>query len=259
MEPCRRSRRRGSRRRGGTRMRRRPRRCGWCAPCERSWAPSTARSSGSRPSWATGRVGASVGQAGRDRRRSRAGVEYVGAGPDQGARAGGPRTAASERDPEEGSQFLRGGARPPTPQVVAFIDANRGVVVDDFTLTVESICTVLAGAGVKVAVSTYYAFKARPASARAQADASCGRRCEGCGRTTTASTVHGSCGRPLVGPGTTSGVTRSPGSCAPRACRAPPGRSGCARRVPTRSRRGIRTWSSGTSPRPARTSCGSPT
>ncbi len=43
--------------------------------------------------------------------------------------------------------------------------------MDDFTLTVESICTVLAGAGVKVAVSTYYAFKARPASARAQADA----------------------------------------------------------------------------------------
>ncbi|GII98220.1 putative transposase [Sediminihabitans luteus] len=41
-------------------------------------------------------------------------------------------------------------------------------------LTVESICTVLRAAGVQVAVSTYYAAKARPPSARAVRDAEVG-------------------------------------------------------------------------------------
>ncbi len=54
--------------------------------------------------------------------------------------------------------------------MIAFIDANRGDVVDGVTLTVESICTVLRAAGVQVAVSTYYAAKKRPASARAIRD-----------------------------------------------------------------------------------------
>ncbi|WP_139820890.1 IS3 family transposase [Krasilnikoviella flava] len=69
------------------------------------------------------------------------------------------------------AKFLRGGARPPAQEVVAFIDANRGDVVDGARLTVESICTVLRAAGVQVAVSTYYAAKKRPASARALRDA----------------------------------------------------------------------------------------
>lgn len=41
-------------------------------------------------------------------------------------------------------------------------------------LTVESICAVLSAAGVKVAVSTYYAAKKRPPSARAVRDADLG-------------------------------------------------------------------------------------
>ena len=43
----------------------------------------------------------------------------------QGARAGDPRTQARQRDSEASGEFLRGGARPPTQEIVAFIDANR--------------------------------------------------------------------------------------------------------------------------------------
>ncbi|WP_096867509.1 IS3 family transposase [Mycolicibacter icosiumassiliensis] len=63
------------------------------------------------------------------------------------------------------AKFLRGGARPPTPQIVAFIDANR----EEFG--VEPICTVLREAGVSVAPSTYYDTKTRKPSARACRDA----------------------------------------------------------------------------------------
>ncbi|MBV8346416.1 MAG: IS3 family transposase [Mycolicibacterium sp.] len=63
------------------------------------------------------------------------------------------------------AKFLRGGARPPTQEIVAFIDANR----DEFG--VEPIGTVLRCAGVQVAPSTYYAAKTRPPSARACRDA----------------------------------------------------------------------------------------
>ena len=67
--------------------------------------------------------------------------------------------------------FLRGGTRPPTQEVVAFIDANRDDVVEGRRLGVESICATLARAGLQVAPSTYYAAKTRPASARATRDA----------------------------------------------------------------------------------------
>ncbi|WP_255405379.1 IS3 family transposase [Sinomonas sp. R1AF57] len=61
--------------------------------------------------------------------------------------------------------FLRGGARPPLPEVVAFIDANKDDVVDGRRLGVELICRLL-----QVAPSTYYAAKARTPSARAVRD-----------------------------------------------------------------------------------------
>ncbi|MCP2621670.1 IS3 family transposase [Mycolicibacterium smegmatis] len=63
------------------------------------------------------------------------------------------------------AKFLRGGARPPTQEIVAFIDDNR----EEFG--VEPICTVLRSAGLQVAPSTYYDAKTRPPSARAQRDA----------------------------------------------------------------------------------------
>ncbi|WP_227531403.1 IS3 family transposase [Microbacterium tenebrionis] len=62
--------------------------------------------------------------------------------------------------------FLRGGARPPTSEVVAFIDANKNDVVEGRRLGVEPICSLL-----QVAPSTYYAAKDRAPSARAVSDA----------------------------------------------------------------------------------------
>ncbi|WP_229738471.1 IS3 family transposase, partial [Isoptericola cucumis] len=64
------------------------------------------------------------------------------------------------------SGFLRGGARPPVQQVVAYIDAHRHEVVEGRELGVEPICEVL-----QVAPSTYYAAKSRPPSARSVSDA----------------------------------------------------------------------------------------
>ncbi|HEV7790789.1 MAG TPA: IS3 family transposase [Pseudonocardia sp.] len=58
------------------------------------------------------------------------------------------------------SGFLRGGARPPTGQVVHLIDAHRA------EFGVEPICRVL-----QVAPSTYYAARARAPSARSVRDA----------------------------------------------------------------------------------------
>jgi len=54
--------------------------------------------------------------------------------------------------------------------VTAFIDANRHDVFEGRPLGVEPICTVLRGAGMQVAASTYYAAKARTPSARALRD-----------------------------------------------------------------------------------------
>src|SRR4029079_834227 len=71
----------------------------------------------------------------------------------------------NQRDSEASGQFLRGGARPPTQEVVDFIDDNR----EEFG--VEPICTVLRSAGVSVAPSTYYAAKSRAPSQRAPRDA----------------------------------------------------------------------------------------
>jgi putative transposase len=58
-------------------------------------------------------------------------------------------------------QFLRGGARPPSQEVVAFIDAHRHRETGGRRWGVEPIGTVL-----QFAPSTYYAAKARPLSAR---------------------------------------------------------------------------------------------
>ncbi|WP_142277371.1 IS3 family transposase [Mycobacterium timonense] len=63
------------------------------------------------------------------------------------------------------AKFLRGGARPPTQEIVDFIADNRG------EFGVEPICTVLRSAGLQVALSTYYDANARVPSARALRDA----------------------------------------------------------------------------------------
>jgi transposase-like protein len=72
---------------------------------------------------------------------------------------------ARQRNTQASGEFLRGGARPPTEEIVDFIDAHR----DEFG--VEPIITVLRTAGVSMAPSTYYDTKSRPPSARAGRDA----------------------------------------------------------------------------------------
>ncbi|WP_245854530.1 IS3 family transposase [Flavimobilis soli] len=63
------------------------------------------------------------------------------------------------------ASFFGGGARPPLPEVVAFIDANKDDLVDGRRLGVELICRLL-----QVAPSSYYAAKTRAPSARALRD-----------------------------------------------------------------------------------------
>src|SRR5215211_7853486 len=76
---------------------------------------------------------------------------------DLGARE--PRAAPGQRDPEVRGGFLRGGARPPTQQMIAYIDQHK------HRYGVEPICRVL-----PIAPSTYYDATRRPASARALRD-----------------------------------------------------------------------------------------
>ena len=94
---------------------------------------------------------------GRCRRRLGPGCHQRGAGQDQGLGAGGAGAAPGECDLEVGVGFLRGGARPPTPVMVEFIDAHRG------EFGVEPICRAL-----QFAPSTYYDAKSRPESQRAR-------------------------------------------------------------------------------------------
>lgn len=104
---------------------------------------------------------AGLGPAGRDRRRDQAGHHVRGRRADRQSRAGEPRAKAREPHLEDLGGFLRGGARPPHHQVVAYIDAHRHDVVDGREVGVEPICAVLKKAGVQVAPSGYYASKTR--------------------------------------------------------------------------------------------------
>jgi putative transposase len=87
-----------------------------------------------------------VRQAERDQGRA-AWSNDGGARAHQGARAGEPGAATSERDPAEGvSLFCAGGARPPVQAMIAFIEEYRA------RHGVEPICRVL-----PIAPSTYHA------------------------------------------------------------------------------------------------------
>ena len=67
----------------------------------------------------------SLGQAGRRRRRQAPGTDERGAGRAQAAAQGELRAAPGQRHLAGRGKFLRGGARPPTQEVVTFIDAHR--------------------------------------------------------------------------------------------------------------------------------------
>jgi hypothetical protein len=170
MESCRRNSRQASRRHAGTARRRRHPRCGWSGPCGKSWAPITERFSGWLANSGTASSRCGPGSAGPISTTDIHPVCRHGVAARQGSRAGDTRTQACQRDSEASGEFLRGGARPPTQEVVAFIDARRG------EFGVEPICTILRSAGVHVAPSTYYANKVRPLCARTCRDAVVGRR-----------------------------------------------------------------------------------
>jgi len=85
-------------------------------------------------------------------------------GPIEGPRAREQRAAPGERDFEGGVGFLRGGARPPVQEVIAFIDEHRS------RFGVEPICRVLREHDCGIAPNTYWVAKKRPPSARALRD-----------------------------------------------------------------------------------------
>ncbi|HCG54645.1 IS3 family transposase [Brevibacterium sp.] len=64
------------------------------------------------------------------------------------------------------SNFLRGGARPPQPMIMGFIDQMRAE-----GHAVESVCRVLRQEGCQIAARTYRAWRHRSASARDTSDA----------------------------------------------------------------------------------------
>ncbi|MDK7236471.1 hypothetical protein QP448_13160, partial [Staphylococcus haemolyticus] len=66
----------------------------------------------------------------------------------------------------QGLDFLRGGARPPQPMIMGFIDQMRAK-----GHAVESICRVLRQEGCQIAARTYRAWRRRSASARDTSDA----------------------------------------------------------------------------------------
>lgn len=107
-----------------------------------------------------------MGHASRHRRRECDRRDDGGGATGSGARAGEPRASAGEQNPEAGREFLRGGTRPPTPEVVAFIDANKNDIIENRPLGVEPICSLL-----RVAPSPYYAARGRAPSVRAVGDA----------------------------------------------------------------------------------------
>ena len=80
--------------------------------------------------------------------------------------------APGERDLEGGVGFLRGGARPPVEEVIAFIDAHR----DRFSGRADRVGCRADRTVLQIAPSTYYAAKKRPPSARAVRDERAERR-----------------------------------------------------------------------------------
>ncbi len=102
-------------------------------------------------------IGRHRGSPGAQQRRARRAGD-----PAQGSEGATP----GQRHPPGGSKFLRGEARPPTDQVVTFIDTHRDRESGGCRWGVEPICAAL-----QVAPSTYDEAKDRPPSARARRDA----------------------------------------------------------------------------------------
>jgi len=166
----------------------------------------------------------------------------------EGPRAREPRAPSRERDLEVRGGFLRGGARPPTDEMIAYIDRNK----DRFG--VEPICRLL-----PIAPSTYHDAKHRPPSDRRIRDERLKIQIArvhgenfgvyGAARSGDSCTAKGSSS--LAAPWSASCVSWGwKGSDGGRHGRPP---------HPMRPRLDRRIWSSETSRRPGPTSCGSRT
>src|SRR5829696_5979459 len=85
-------------------------------------------------------------------RRAQPGAAVGGIGGGSGTSAAGGGAGTRERDPQDlGRVFRPGGARPPIQVIVDYIDCYRA------RFGVEPVCAVLAGAGIQIAPSSYYA------------------------------------------------------------------------------------------------------
>ncbi len=201
------------------------------------------------------RVAAHLGEAGRGGRRQAARAHDRGAGRAEAAPQGELRAATVERHPAVGSGFLRGGARPPRKEIVAYIDAHRDNTTDGRRWGVEPICAEL-----QVAPSTYYDAKARPPSERAVRDAELGPAAAGAVgeellRLRTPQALEGGPAtghRRRAGPG-------GPAHALSRASEAPPGRRSASPPRPTRPPPGPGPREPRLHRHPARRACGSPT
>ena len=165
----------------------------------------------------------------------RAGLTHRGAGRAQAAAQGELRAAALQRHPAVSSGFLRGGARPPRKEVVAFIDAHR----DERPMGVDGGSSRSARTARSPPPPTTTPSPGRPrpgpsgTPTRARTSWPSGRR-------TTRSTAAASSGRRPGGRPSTSVGTRWPGSCATWASVAPPGRRSASPPSPTPPRPGTR-------------------
>src|SRR5215217_4848646 len=112
--------------------------------------------------------GQAVGGQRRDRCWGAAGGHLGGAGGDQDVEGEGSPARGRQRHSALGYGFLRRGARPPQPLIMAFIDDMRSA-----GHAVESTCRVLREQGCGVAARTYRTWRqaTRPVAARTVSDA----------------------------------------------------------------------------------------
>src|SRR3954447_10683774 len=205
------------------------------------------------------RDAAQLGDPGRDRRRHPSGHHHRRCDAACRARARGPRAPPGERHSEERVGFLRGGARPPLPLTIRYIDEHK----DEFG--VEPICKQL-----QVAPQTYYATKSRPPSKRSLTDKAIlehiRRVHEDNFSVDGAKKVHAELVRQghRVARCTVERLMRAEGlhgvrRSAPAGPRTPVPGTGPGPRAPAPARPCGPTWSTAGSPPPLRTACGSPT
>ena len=232
------------------------RRSGWCGSCGRSRAAITARCErvAEQLGYGVESVRLWVRQADIDDGHA-PGVTHRRGGAGRGARAGGPRAAPGQRDPEAGLE-LSSGRSSTANSAGSRVHRRQPRRSRGRRLGVEPICTVAAGGPEHLLRREDPAAVGPGAPRRARCSRSWSALWEANYR------VYGA--RKLWKAARRAGHRRRPRPGRPaharrRASRAPGGPSGSAPPARIRSRPGTRTWSSAIPRRRRRTSCGSPT